>query len=156
MLFKIPHAVAITQKESLFSLQNISKAALRRHSTKYYKIRVFLSLMYENCLVVALAAMYLGYLTTPFLIFLEDKISQVVFIALHFRIGVLPSSVSPRTEEFLILVFYIGLIFSEIQQYLTSKSRVYLRYDIANENQRKHLNFILSPVSLTCMDFRQH
>lgn len=75
----------------------------------------------------SLRAMYLGYLTTPFVIFLKDKISQVVFIALHFRMCVLPSSVSPRTEEFLILVFYIGLIFSEIQQYLTSKSRVYLR-----------------------------
>lgn len=75
----------------------------------------------------SLRAMYLGYLTTPFVIFLKDKISQVVFIALHFRMCVLASSVSPRTEEFLILVFYIGLIFSEIQQYLTSKSRVYLR-----------------------------
>ena len=93
--------------------------------------------------------MYLGYLTTPFVIFLKDKISQVVFIALHFRMCVLPSSVSPRTEEFLILVFYIGLIFSEIQQYLTSKSRVYLRYDIANENQMKHLKFISSLIYLT-------
>lgn len=104
--------------------------------------------MYVNYLV-SLAAMYLGYLTTPFVIFLKDKISQVVFIALHFRICVLPSSVSPRTEEFLILAFYIGLIFSEIQQYLTSKSRVHLRYDKANENQLKKASEIYFVIDLS-------
>ena len=74
-----------------------------------------------------LADMYLNYLTTPFVIFLKDKLSQVVFIALHFRMCVLGSSVKPRTEEYFILVFYIGLLISEFQQYYTSQSRVYLR-----------------------------
>lgn len=71
--------------------------------------------------------MYLDYLTTPFVIFLKDKLSQVVFIALHFIMCVLGSSVAPRTEEYLILVFYIGSLLSEFQQYHTSQSRVYLR-----------------------------
>ncbi|XP_078359537.1 short transient receptor potential channel 5-like [Oculina patagonica] len=75
----------------------------------------------------SLRDMYLDYLTTPFVIFLKDKLSQVVFIALHFRMCILPSSVAPRTEEFLILIFYVGLLLSEFQQYHTSQSRVYLR-----------------------------
>ncbi|KAJ7391690.1 hypothetical protein OS493_017387 [Desmophyllum pertusum] len=71
--------------------------------------------------------MYLDYLATPFVIFLKDKLSQVVFITLHVRMCVLASSVAPRTEEYLILVFYIGSLMSEFQQYYTSQSRVYLR-----------------------------
>ncbi|CAH3147513.1 unnamed protein product, partial [Porites lobata] len=70
---------------------------------------------------------YLDYLRTPFVIFLKDKLQQTVFIALHIRICVLASSVSPRTEEYLILVFCIGLLISEFQQYHTSESKVYLR-----------------------------
>ena len=76
---------------------------------------------------VCLADKYLDYLRTPFVIFLKDKLQQTVFIALHIRICVLGSSVSPRTEEYLILVFYIGLLISEFQQYHTSESKVYLR-----------------------------
>lgn len=71
--------------------------------------------------------MYLDYLTTPFVIFLKEKLQQVVFIALHIRICVLGSPVSPRIEEYLILVFYIGLLISEFQQYYTSQSKVYFR-----------------------------
>ena len=71
--------------------------------------------------------MYLDYLTTPFVIFMKDKICQFVFIILHIRICVLDSSVEPRIEEYLILVFHIGFLMSELQQYLTSQSRVYSR-----------------------------
>ncbi|KAJ7391691.1 hypothetical protein OS493_017388 [Desmophyllum pertusum] len=71
--------------------------------------------------------MYLDYLATPFVIFLKDKLSQVAFITLHVRMCVIASSVAPRTEEYLILVFYIGSLLSEFQQYHTSRSRVYLR-----------------------------
>lgn len=70
---------------------------------------------------------YLSYLTTPFVIFLKDKLSQSVFIVLHVRISILPSSVSPRTEEYLILIFYVGSLLTEFQQYRTSQSKVYLR-----------------------------
>ncbi|XP_068701937.1 short transient receptor potential channel 5-like isoform X1 [Montipora foliosa] len=71
--------------------------------------------------------MHHDYLTTPFVIFIKDKICQFVFIILHIRMCVLDSSVEPRIEEYLILVFYIGFLMSELQQYLTSQSRVYLR-----------------------------
>lgn len=75
----------------------------------------------------SLGDVYLDYLTTPFVIFMKDKICQFVFIILHVRMCVLDSSVEPRIEEYLILIFYIGFLMSELQQYLTSESRVYLR-----------------------------
>lgn len=75
----------------------------------------------------SLGDVYLDYLTTPFVIFMKDKICQFVFIILHIRMCVLDSSVEPRIEEYLILIFYIGFLMSELQQYLTSESRVYLR-----------------------------
>ncbi|XP_027047038.1 short transient receptor potential channel 5-like [Pocillopora damicornis] len=77
--------------------------------------------------------LYLNYLRTPFVISIKDRLSQVVHLGLHFRLCVLASSVSVRTEEWLTLIFYIGFMLSEYQQYRSSKSakekrvRVYLR-----------------------------
>jgi len=93
----------------------------------FYKDQIVCHTLREERKSRRLRDMYLDYLTTPFVIFLKDKLSQVVFIALHFRMCVLGSSVEPRNEEYLILVFYVGLLLSEFQQYHTSQSRVYLR-----------------------------
>ncbi|XP_020604926.1 short transient receptor potential channel 5-like isoform X2 [Orbicella faveolata] len=60
---------------------------------------------------------YLDYLTTPFVIFVKDKLSQVVFIAIHIRVCIMASSVEPTIEEYLIFVFFCGLVLSEYQQY---------------------------------------
>ncbi|KAL9984528.1 hypothetical protein ACROYT_G006831 [Oculina patagonica] len=60
---------------------------------------------------------YLDYLTAPFVIFVKDKLSQVVFIALHCRVCILASSVGPVIEEYLIFIFFCGLVLSEYQQY---------------------------------------
>lgn len=60
---------------------------------------------------------YLDYLTTPFVIFVKDKLSQVVFIAIHCRVCIMASSVEPTIEEYLIFVFFCGLVLSEYQQY---------------------------------------
>lgn len=81
----------------------------------------------------SLSDLYLNYLRTPFVISIKDRLSQVVHLGLHFRLCVLASSVSVRTEEWLTLIFYIGFMLSEYQQYRSSKSakekrvRVYLR-----------------------------
>ena len=95
--------------------------ALERLCEKFHRVRKSFQLFFF------LADKYLSYLTTPFVIFLKDKLSQFVFIVLHLRISVLPSSVSAKTEEYLILIFYVGSLLTEFQQYRTSQSRVYLR-----------------------------
>ena len=95
--------------------------ALERLSEKFHRVIKSFQLCFF------LADKYLSYLTTPFVIFLKDKLSQFVFIVLHLRISVLPSSVSAKTEEYLILIFYVGSLLTEFQQYRTSQSRVYLR-----------------------------
>ncbi|XP_078359526.1 short transient receptor potential channel 5-like [Oculina patagonica] len=63
---------------------------------------------------------YLDYLTTPFVLFIKDKLTQVVFIILHCRVCTLPSSVEPTIEEYVIFVFFCGLVLSEYQQYKSS------------------------------------
>ena len=63
---------------------------------------------------------YLGFFNTPLVIFLKDKLSRVVFIALHVRVCILASTVDPRLEEYLILVYFTGMILSEWQQYKAS------------------------------------
>jgi len=63
---------------------------------------------------------YYAYFTTPFVIFIKDKLSQLVFILLHSRVCILTSSVGLRIEEYLIFVFVGGMILSEYQQYKRS------------------------------------
>ena len=63
---------------------------------------------------------YLSFFNTPLVIFVKDKLSQVVFIALHVRICILASTVYPRLEEYLIFAFFIGMVLSEWQQYKAS------------------------------------
>ena len=63
---------------------------------------------------------YYGYYTTPFVIFVKDKLSQFVFIVLHCRVCTSASSVAPTIEEYLIFVFFCGMVLSEYQQYKTS------------------------------------
>ncbi|XP_078359538.1 short transient receptor potential channel 5-like [Oculina patagonica] len=68
---------------------------------------------------------YLDYLTTPFVLFMKDKLSQVVFIALHCRVCILASSVEPVIEEYLIFIFFCGLVLSEYQQYKRSPNKYF-------------------------------
>ncbi|KAL9984532.1 hypothetical protein ACROYT_G006836 [Oculina patagonica] len=63
---------------------------------------------------------YLSYYTTPMVIFVKDKLSQLAFIAFHVRVCVLASTVYPRLEEYLIFVFFTGLVLTEFQQYKAS------------------------------------
>ena len=63
---------------------------------------------------------YLDYLTTPFVLFIKDKLSQVVFIVLHCRVCVMASFVEPQMEEYVIFVYFCGLVLSEYQQYKSS------------------------------------
>ena len=52
---------------------------------------------------------------------------QLTFIGLFFRISMIGSSIAPTVEESFILIFFIGFVLSEIQQYRSSASKVYLR-----------------------------
>ena len=68
---------------------------------------------------------YIAYFTAPFVIFVKDKISQLVFIMLHCRVCVSASSVEPTTEEYFIFVFFAGLVLSEFQQYKGSPHKYF-------------------------------
>ena len=70
---------------------------------------------------------YRDYLETPYVIFMKTQFMQLVFIGLFFRISMIGSSVAPTVEESLILLFFCGFVLSEIQQFRSSASKVYLR-----------------------------
>ncbi|CAH3128022.1 unnamed protein product [Pocillopora meandrina] len=74
---------------------------------------------------------YAKYLETPYVIFMKTQFMQLIFIGLFFRISMIGSSIAPTVEESFILLFFIGFVVSEIQQYRSSASKVYLR-DIWN------------------------
>ncbi|XP_020604929.1 uncharacterized protein LOC110043766 isoform X2 [Orbicella faveolata] len=63
---------------------------------------------------------YLSFFTTPLVIFVKDKLNQVVFIALHVRVCILASTVYPRLEEYLIFVFFASLVVRERQEFKAS------------------------------------
>ena len=63
---------------------------------------------------------YLSFFNTPLVIFVKDKLSQVVFIAFHVRVCILASTVYPRFEEYLIFLFSTGVVLNECQQYKAS------------------------------------
>ncbi|XP_068743962.1 short transient receptor potential channel 4-like [Montipora capricornis] len=63
---------------------------------------------------------YYAYLLTPFVLFVKDKLSQVAFILLLCRVCMLSSTVAPRWEEYLIFIYFCGIVLSEYQQYKSS------------------------------------
>lgn len=68
---------------------------------------------------------YLNYYTTSLVIFVKDKLSQLVFIAFHFRVCILASTVDPLIEEYFIFIFFTGLVVNEIQQYKESPGKYF-------------------------------
>lgn len=78
---------------------------------------------------------YYAYFTMPFVKFVKDKISQLVFIVLHYRVCTLDSTVGPMVEEYLIFVFFCGMVLNEYQQYhqiespRQYKTSKYFKYD---------------------------
>ncbi|XP_066026358.1 short transient receptor potential channel 5-like [Pocillopora verrucosa] len=70
---------------------------------------------------------YGKYLDTPYVIFLKTQVMQLTFIGLFFRTSMIGSSVALTVEESFIFLFFTGFVLSEIQQYRSSASKVYLR-----------------------------
>ncbi|XP_048586932.1 uncharacterized protein LOC5501973 isoform X2 [Nematostella vectensis] len=90
------------------------------------------SLLYPLLLVLFCSkrrytAVYLRYTLVPLVCFTKDLVSQFTFIALHMAVCLSPSSVQPTAVEYVILVFFLGRILAEVQQYQRSRSKIYFR-----------------------------
>ncbi|XP_074616708.1 short transient receptor potential channel 4-like [Acropora palmata] len=79
---------------------------------------------HNNCLEKALD-IYFAYFNTPFVIFVKDRISQIVFIFLLCRVCVSTSSIEPKTEEYLIFIFFCGILLSEYRQYMEEPAKYF-------------------------------
>ncbi|KAK2566303.1 Short transient receptor potential channel 5 [Acropora cervicornis] len=54
-----------------------------------------------------------------------DRISQIVFIFLLCRVCVSTSSIEPKTEEYLIFIFFCGILLSEYRQYMEEPAKYF-------------------------------
>lgn len=79
---------------------------------------------HDNCLEKALD-IYFAYFNTPFVIFVKDRVSQIAFIFLLCRVCVSTSSIEPRMEEYLIFIFFCGILLSEYRQFKEAPSKYF-------------------------------
>lgn len=61
---------------------------------------------------------YLDYFTTPYFIFFRDTLSYLTLLGLHFAICLSPSTVAFSRLEWVILVFFLGRIVTEFDQFM--------------------------------------
>ncbi|CAH3162466.1 unnamed protein product, partial [Pocillopora meandrina] len=61
---------------------------------------------------------YKDYFTTPYFIFFRDTLSYLTFLGLHFAICLSPSSIAFTRLEWAILVFFLGRVLMEVDQFI--------------------------------------
>ena len=61
---------------------------------------------------------YLDYFTTPYFIFFRDTLSYLTLLGLHFVICLSPSTLAFSRIEWVILVFFLGRIVTEFDQFM--------------------------------------
>ena len=64
---------------------------------------------------------YLDYFTTPYFIFVRDSLSYLALLGLHFDICLSPSTVAFSRLEWVILIFFLGRIAIEVDQFMSVK-----------------------------------
>ena len=66
---------------------------------------------------------YYDYFTTPYFVFIRDTLSYLYLLGLHFTICLEASSTSFTWIEWAILVFFIGRLLFEREQFSNSKGK---------------------------------
>lgn len=61
---------------------------------------------------------YLDYFTTPYFIFFRDTLSYLTLLGLHFAICLSPSTLALSRLEWVILVFFLGRVVTEFDQFM--------------------------------------
>lgn len=61
---------------------------------------------------------YLDYFTTPYFIFFRDTLSYLTLLGLHFAICLSPSTLAFSRLEWVILVFFLGRVVTEFDQFM--------------------------------------
>ncbi|RMX45055.1 hypothetical protein pdam_00011501, partial [Pocillopora damicornis] len=64
---------------------------------------------------------YKDYFTTPYFVFFRDTLSYITLLVLHFALCLSPSTVSFSRLERVILVFFVGRIVMEMEQFISAK-----------------------------------
>ena len=77
----------------------------------------FLS-FYRNLVFFFFTEKYFDYFTTPYFIFFRDTLSYLTLLGLHFAICLSPSTLAFSRLEWVILVFFLGRIVTEFDQFM--------------------------------------
>ena len=80
-----------------------------------------LSYRVQLWLLWCLPEKYKDYFTTPYFIFFRDTLSYLTLLGLHFAICLFPSSVAFSRLEWVILVFFLGRVVMEVDQFISVK-----------------------------------
>ena len=80
-----------------------------------------LSYRVQLWLLWCLPEKYKDYFTTPYFIFFRDTLSYLTFLGLHFAICLSPSSIAFTRLEWAILVFFLGRVLMEVDQFISPK-----------------------------------
>ncbi|CAH3122215.1 unnamed protein product [Pocillopora meandrina] len=64
---------------------------------------------------------YKDYFTTPYFIFFRDTLSYLILLVLHFAICLSPSTIAFSRLEWAILVFFLGRVLMEVDQFISPK-----------------------------------
>jgi hypothetical protein len=66
---------------------------------------------------------YVESFNTPYFIFVRDTVSYLALLGLHFVVCLQPSTLHFTLLEWLILIFFLGRLFMEIDQVINSRTR---------------------------------
>ncbi|XP_066021550.1 uncharacterized protein [Pocillopora verrucosa] len=64
---------------------------------------------------------YKDYFTTPYFVFFRDTLSYLILLVLHFAICLSPSTIAFSRLEWAILVFFLGRVLMEVDQFISPK-----------------------------------
>lgn len=62
----------------------------------------------------------MDYFTTPYFLFFRDTLNSVVLLGLHFAICLMPSTITISLLEWVILLFFLGRIVTEVDQVMNA------------------------------------
>ncbi|CAH3162463.1 unnamed protein product [Pocillopora meandrina] len=106
--------VGIGENAKLSELNKMaSKGSTARHFGEYESP--------ETLGTAVIQEKYKDYFTTPYFIFFRDTLSYLTLLGLHFAICLFPSSVAFSQLEWAILVFFLGRVVMEVDQFISAK-----------------------------------
>ncbi|XP_066027980.1 uncharacterized protein [Pocillopora verrucosa] len=114
--------VGIGENAKLSELNKMaSKGSTARHFGEYESPETLGTAVIQGIEGKNIYEKYKDYFTTPYFIFFRDTLSYLTLLGLHFAICLFPSSVAFSRLEWAVLVFFLGRVVMEVDQFISVK-----------------------------------